>query len=110
MRPRCQGKLLRPADTNQATTRSNMKNKLISMLACTFLVVLAGCGKSEDPTAQSEADPVVFERTCARINGLIASKDYPQARTTLDSFKNYKLTDEQKKVVEKLEAQLPKPQ
>jgi hypothetical protein len=87
-----------------------MKNNLISVLACTFLVVLAGCGKSEDPTVRPEADTVVFERTCARISGLIANKDYPQARTTLDTFKNYKLTEEQKKVVDKLEAQLPKPQ
>lgn len=95
---------------NPPTHRMNMKLTLIRLLACTLLVVLAGCGKSEDPTTQPEADAVFFERTCARISGLIASKDYTQARSTLDAFKNYKLTEEQKKVVDKLEAQIPKAQ
>ena len=83
---------------------------LVRLLACLFLVAMAGCGKSEGPATQAEADPVVFERTCARINGLIASKDYPQARSTLDTFKNYKLTEEQKEIVDRLEAQIPKTQ
>jgi len=87
-----------------------MKLTFIRLLACAFLVVLAGCGKSEDRTTQPEAEAVVFERTCARISGLIANKDYPQARSTLDTFKNYKLTEEQKKIVDRLEAQIPKTQ
>jgi hypothetical protein len=87
-----------------------MKKKLIRLSACLFLAVLAGCGKSEAPPTQQEADAVVFERTCARVSSLIADKDYPQARSTLDMFKNYKLTEEQKKIVDKLEAQIPKAQ
>jgi hypothetical protein len=87
-----------------------MKKQLICLLACILLGVLAGCGKSGDATTQPEADAVFFERTCARVSGLIASKDYPQARSTLDAFKNYKLTEEQKKIVEQLETKIPKAQ
>lgn len=110
MRLRSEGKLRHRSRSNQTTTRSNMKKNLISLLACAFLVALAGCGKSEDPTTQPEAEAVFFERTCARVSGLIANKDYPQARSTLDTFKNYKLTEEQKKIVDQLEAKIPKTQ
>ena len=107
---RSQRKLRLRSRSNQTTKRSNMKKYLISLLACTFLVVLAGCGKSGDATTPPEADAVFFERTCARVSGLIANKDYPQARSTLDTFKNYKLTEEQKKIVDQLEAKIPKTQ
>jgi hypothetical protein len=110
LRQRGQGKLRHRSRSNQTTMRSNMKKNLISLLACAFLLVLAGCGKSEETTTQPEADAVFFERTCARVSGLIASKDYPQARSTLDTFKNYKLTEEQKKIVDQLDAKIPKTQ
>ena len=92
-----------------------MKKKLIWLLACVFLGLLAGCGdrankqsQTPDPATQPEAQAALFARTCDRVRGLIASKDYPQARSTVDSLKKYKLTEDQKKVVEQLDAQLPK--
>ncbi len=100
----------RSSQPMQMTMKKNPIQSFIRMLACAFLMVLAGCGKSESPTAQPEADAVFFERTCARASSLIASKDYPQARSTLDTFKNYKLTEEQKKIMDQLEAQIPKSQ
>jgi hypothetical protein len=94
-----------------------MKTSLIQLLACAFLGVLAGCGKSAneqmqapDPVTQPEAQAALFQRTCDRVRSLIASKDYPQARSTLGTLKSYKLTDAQKKIVDQLTAQIPKSQ
>ena len=94
-----------------------MKKNLIQLMACVLLAALAGCGKSEskqtqspDPATQPEAQAALFQRTCDRARSLIANKDYALARSTLDVFKDYKLTDEQKKIVNQLTVQIPKSQ
>ena len=100
----------------QPRARFKMKKKLIWLPACVFLGMLTGCGhrapeiQTPDPTTQPEAQAALFERTCDRLRGLIASKDYKQAQQSLDSLKNYKLTEEQKKIVDQLQAQIPKAQ
>lgn len=94
-----------------------MKNSLKHLPALVLAALLAGCGDSgsstqvqtPDPATQPEAQAALFQRTCDRVNGLIASKDYKQAQETLALFKNYKLTPEQQKIVDQLQAQIPKP-
>jgi hypothetical protein len=94
--------------------RLKMKNILTRLLACLFLVALAGCGKpaseqtqTPDPATQPEAQAALFQRTCDRVKGLIAAKDFDQARRTLELFKEYQLTPEQQQIVDKLKAQIP---
>jgi hypothetical protein len=92
-----------------------MKKPIVQLLACVLLGVLTGCGHSAntaaptpDPATQPEAQAALFQRTCDRVKGLIANKDYKQAQETLALFKNYKLTAEQQKTVDQLRAQIPK--
>jgi hypothetical protein len=77
---------------------------------------LVSCGNSggakqpqaPDPTTQPEAQAALFQRTCERVKVLIANKDYKQGQEALNLFKNYKLTPEQQKIVDQLQAQIPK--
>jgi hypothetical protein len=78
--------------------------------------MLVSCGDSgsskppqtPDPATQPEAQAALFQRTCERVEALIANKDYQQAQEALQLFKNYKLTPEQQKIVDQLQAQIPK--
>lgn len=92
-----------------------MKTRILPVIVAISAGLLSGCGKSSettapalDPTTQPEAQAAVFQRTCDRVMGLIASKDFVQAQQTLDVLKGYKLTAEQQRVVDKLRAQIPK--
>ena len=88
--------------------------QLFSVLVVAGLLV--SCGKSggsggaqaPDPATQPEAQAAVFQRTCDRVKGLIANKEFKQAQDTLNGFKNFKLTPEQEKFVEQLQTQIPK--
>ena len=87
---------------------------LIPTLAVAGLLVSCGdSGSSKqaqapDPTTQPEAQAALFQRTCERVKVLIANKSYKQAQEALDMFKNYKLTPEQQKIVDQLQAEIPK--
>jgi recombinational DNA repair protein (RecF pathway) len=92
-----------------------MKNSLKLLAALGLTALLTGCGDSSsssdaqtpDPTTQPEAQAALFERTCERVKGMIEAKDYKRAQETLAAFKNYKLTPEQQKIVDQLQAQIP---
>jgi outer membrane PBP1 activator LpoA protein len=79
-------------------------------------VLLTGCGGSNDsteaqmpdPVSQPEANAAVFQRTCDGIIGLIERKDYQLAKEGLEAFKKFKLTPEQQKVVDRLQADISK--
>ena len=87
---------------------------LIPSLAIAGLLVSCGdSGSSKqaqapDPTTQPEAQAALFQRTCERVKVLIANKNYKQAQEALDMFKSYKLTPEQQKIVDQLQAEIPK--
>jgi hypothetical protein len=90
--------------------------KTLQQLICVVAVagLLISCGKSEsgsaqtpDPATQPEAQAQLFQRTHDRVKGLIAAKDFDQARRTLELFKQYKLTPEQQQAVDKLKAEVP---
>ncbi len=78
--------------------------------------LLVSCGDSSksskaqapDPATQPEAQAMLFQRTAERAKGLIDSKDFKGAQAALDVFKQYKLTPEQQKTVDQLQAQIPK--
>lgn len=61
-----------------------------------------------DPVTQPEANASVFQRTCDGINSLIDRKDYKTASKAMESFKKFKLTPEQEKIVEQMRAKIPK--
>ena len=93
--------------------------KTFVQLLSTLVMVglLASCGKSgntsaepkmPDPVSQPEANAAVFQRTCGGINGLIERKDYKTASEAMESFKKFKLTPEQEKIVEQMRARIPK--
>ena len=92
--------------------------KTFQQLVCVVALagILVGCGDSggstkaqpPDPATQPEAQAALFQRMVDRVKGLIASKDFKTAQTALDAFKEYKLTPEQQKVVDQLQAQIPK--
>ena len=91
-----------------------MKNIIKLLALLTISGLLFSCGKSEsgsvqtpDPATQPEAQAELFKRTHDRVKGLIAGKDFDQARRTLELFKQYKLTPEQQQAVDKLKAQMP---
>ena len=88
--------------------------RLIPILAVAALLVSCGdAGNSKppqapDPATQPQAQAALFQRTCDRVKGLIANKDYQRAQEALNLFKNYKLTPEQQRIVDQLQAQIPK--
>jgi outer membrane PBP1 activator LpoA protein len=88
--------------------------RLLPMLAVAGLLVSCGdSGSSKqsqmpDPATQPEAQAAIFQRMCDRVKVLIANKNYQQAQEALSQFKNYKLTPEQQRVVDKLQVQIPK--
>lgn len=90
-----------------------MRTKILSVIIVVCAALFGGCGKSSetavtpDPVSQPEAQAALFQRTCDRAKGLIAAKDFDQARRTLEMFKNYKLTPEQQQIVDKIQAQIP---
>lgn len=92
-----------------------MKRLISSLLAVTFFAFTPGCGKAShesggqapDPVTQPEAQAALFERTIVRVKSLIAAKDFKNAETALAAMKNYKLTPEQQKLVDQLQAQIP---
>ena len=98
-----------------------IKNTLTIAATCAFLSWAAGCGKKDAPpstegdaapitpaTAEQQlATPEVFNRTIARVRGLIQVKDYTQARQTLQLLDNNKLTPEQQRVFDQVKAQIP---
>jgi hypothetical protein len=89
-----------------------MKTRLALVLAA-LIGITFGCGKSEpeatapDPVTQPEAQAALFQRTADRIKNLIAAKDYTSARQAVETLKSYKLTPEQKQLVEKFEKEIP---
>ena len=68
----------------------------------------SGQGEVPDPATQPEAQAQLYERTIIRVKGFIANKDSQRAQETLDVLKKYKLTPEQQKEVDQLQAQIPK--
>jgi hypothetical protein len=104
----------------QASIQTHSKNRKMKIslnlvVAMGLAALLTGCSDSgsstdaqvPDPTTQPEAQMALFQRTTDRVKGLIEAKDYKQAQETLAVFKNYKLTPEQQKVVDQLQAQIP---
>ena len=90
-----------------------MKTRILPVTVAVCAGLFGGCGKSSDahapdPLTQPEAQAGVFQRTCERVNSLIASKDFVQAQKSLDVLKGYKLTAEQQQLVNKIQAQIPK--
>ena len=95
-----------------------MKTKLAFLSALVLAGWLTGCGKSgdgsssgaemPDPVTQPEANASVFQRTCDGVNALIERKDYKAAESALESFKKFKLTPEQQKIVDQMRAKIPK--
>ena len=92
-----------------------MKTILQFLSALMIAAVLVSCSKSgsdqanvPDPATQPEAQAILYERTVARVKGMIANKDFKHAQEALDVFKKYKLTPEQQKEVDQLQAQIPK--
>jgi hypothetical protein len=92
-----------------------MKKLLPIILAVSALGFTAGCGKSAsettaplDPNAQPEAQTAVFQRLFDRAKALVEAKDFRQAKATLDALKGQKLTAEQQKAVDALQAKIPK--
>jgi hypothetical protein len=95
-----------------------MKNPVLFFAACGLVsICMIGCGESSkssgssqspDPATQPEAQSALFQRASDRAKSLIAIKDFKQAQETLDLLKSFKLTDEQKKIVEQLQTQIPK--
>jgi outer membrane PBP1 activator LpoA protein len=93
-----------------------MKKILRHIPILALAVFLAGCGGSNDtseaqmpdPVSQPEANAAVFQRTCDGIIGLIERKDYQLAKEGLEAFKKFKLTPEQQKVVDQLQADILK--
>ena len=94
-----------------------MKTILRLLPTLTVAGLLVSCGDSgsgsktqtPDPATQPEAQAALFQRTCDRVKSLLANQDDKQAQEALNLFKNYKLTPEQQKTVDQLQAQLPKP-
>lgn len=88
--------------------------RLLPTLAASSLLVSCGDSRSSkqpqtpDPATQPEAQAAIFQRTCDRVKSLIANKNYQPAQQALDLLKNYKLTPEQQKIVDQLQAQIPK--
>jgi len=88
--------------------------RLLPMLSIAGMMVSCGdSGSSKqpqtpDPATQPEAQAALFQRTCERVKVLIANKDYKQAQEALKLLKDYKLTPEQQKFVDQLQAQIPK--
>jgi hypothetical protein len=97
-------------------SKAKMKKLILPLAAYTLLSASIGCGDSSksqssqapDPATQPEAQATLFLRSSDRARSLIASKDFKQAQETIDLLKSFKLTDEQKKIVEQLQAQIPK--
>jgi recombinational DNA repair protein (RecF pathway) len=93
-----------------------MKNSLKLLAALGLAALLTGCGDSlnsadpqiPDPATNAEANDAVFRRTCDGIIGLIEKKEYQQAKEALEVFKKFKLTPEQQKVVDRLQADILK--
>lgn len=93
-----------------------MKTTLQLLLTLAVAGLLVSCGKSgsssqmqaPDPATQPEAHAALFQRTSDRVKSLIESKDFKGAQAALDMLKGFKLTPEQKKIVDQFQAQIPK--
>ncbi|HEX5222958.1 MAG TPA: hypothetical protein VFZ59_25600 [Verrucomicrobiae bacterium] len=112
--------LLEPG-LQQVTVKAEIPDQYMQTILRLSLVfaaagLLIGCGQSgsvsetkmPDPATQPEANAAVFQRTCDGVNALIERKDYKTASEAIESFKKFKLTPEQEKIVEQMRARIPK--
>lgn len=106
----------RPSDWKANGGKPKMKTILRLLPALAAAGLLVSCGNSgsskqppvPDPATQPEAQAAIFQRLCDRVKVLIANKAHQQAQEAINQFKNYRLTPEQQKIVDQLQAQIPK--